>query len=150
MSFPADATTDRLVLFEVGSAAYALPIAQVIEVSEPGPPAGIPMLPRRVASVMNLHGDALPVVARGVLFEEPTPGFAEPAHVLVIGGGEHRSERIGLPVDRVLGIVAGHAREAAGPGLVVERRQVEGRIVAILDAERVIREALRAIEAQEQ
>ncbi len=140
-------TTDRLVLFEIGGAAYALPIAEVVEVSEPGAPAGVPSLPRRVASVMNLHGDALLVVSRRVLFDTPERGFAEPSHVLVIGADALASARLGLPVDRVLGIVPGRPPQPGGTGLVAERRELEGRVVGLLDVRRLIQQASRSIES---
>ena len=58
------AASTRLVLFEVAGATYAIPIAEVLEVMETAPTAGIPGLPRRLAGVVNHHGDALPVVSR--------------------------------------------------------------------------------------
>ena len=135
----------RLVLFEVGDGAYALPIADVIEVTEWAPLAAIPTLPAAVAGVINHHGDALPIVARDVLLEE-TIGAARPEHVLVLGVAGAESGRLGVPVDRVLGLVDVPAGPLAGDGLVVERRPLRGRIVAVLDAARLLERAERVIE----
>ena len=110
----------RLVLFEVGAGAYALPISDVIEVTEWAPLAAIPTLPAAVAGVINHHGDALPIVARDVLLEE-TIGGARPEHVLVLGVAGAEAGRLGVPVDRVLGLVDVPAGPPAGDGLVVER-----------------------------
>jgi chemotaxis-related protein WspB len=135
----------RLVLFEVGAGAYALPISDVIEVTEWSPLAGIPTLPASVAGVINHHGDALPIVARDVLLEE-TIGGARPEHVLVLGVAGAEAGRLGVPVDRVLGLVDVPAGPPAGDGLVVERRPLRGRIVAVLDAARLLERAGRVIE----
>jgi chemotaxis-related protein WspB len=135
----------RLVLFEVGEAAYALPIADVIEVTEWSPVAAIPTLPAAVAGVINHHGDALPIVARDVLLDEP-PSASRPEHVLVLGVAGAESGRLGVPVDSVLGLVDVPAGPPTGDGLVVERRPLRGRIVAVLDAARLLDRAERVIE----
>ena len=135
----------RLVLFEVGGGAYALPIADVIEVPEWSQLAAIPTLPAAFAGVINHHGDALPIVARDALLEEATTA-TQPEHVLVLGVAGGQSGRLGVPVDRVLGLVDVPAGTPAGDGLVVERRPLRGRIVAVLDAARLLERAERVIE----
>jgi chemotaxis-related protein WspB len=137
----------RLVLFEVGGGAYALPIADVIEVTEWSQLAAIPTLPVGVAGVINHHGDALPIVARDALLEEPATG-SRPEHVLVLGAPGGQSGRLGVPVDRVLGLVDAPAGPPPSDGLVVERRPLRGRIVAVLDAARLLERAQRVIEQQ--
>lgn len=135
----------RLVLFEVGGGAYALPIADVIEVTEWSQLAAIPTLPAAVAGVINHHGDALPIVARDALLEEATTE-SRPEHVLVLGVSGGQSGRLGVPVDRVLGLVDVPAGTPTSDGLVVERRPLRGRIVAVLDAARLLERAERVIE----
>ena len=135
----------RLVLFEVGGGAYALPIADVIEVTEWSQLAAIPTLPAAFAGVINHHGDALPIVARDALLEEATTA-TQPEHVLVLGVAGGQSGRLGVPVDRVLGLVDVPAGTPAGDGLVVERRPLRGRIVAVLDAARLLERTERVIE----
>jgi len=137
----------RLVLFEVGGTAYALPIADVIEVAEWSQLAAIPTLSVGVAGVVNHHGDALPIVARDALLEESATG-TPPEHVLVLGAPGGQSGRLGVPVDRVLGLVDAPAGPPASDGLVVERRPLRGRIVAVLDAARLLERAQRVIEQE--
>jgi len=137
----------RLVLFEVGGGAYALPIADVIEVAEWSQLAAIPTLSVGVAGVVNHHGDALPIVARDALLDEPATG-SPPEHVLVLGAPGGQSGRLGVPVDRVLGLVDAPAGPPASDGLVVERRPLRGRIVAVLDAARLLERAQRVIEQE--
>ncbi|RIL05995.1 MAG: hypothetical protein DCC71_08240 [Proteobacteria bacterium] len=135
----------RLVLFDVGGSAYALPISDVLEVAEWNAGAAIPTLAARTAGVVNLHGDALPVVSREALLgAEPTG--AAPENLLVLGAPGAESGRLGVPVDRVLGLADVPPGPAAAEGIVVERRPVRGRIVAVLDAARLLERASRVIE----
>lgn len=135
----------RLVLFEVGGSAYALPIADVVEVAEWAPISAIPTLPTSRAGVVNHHGDALPVVWGEALLGE-SAGASTPENVLVLGAGGAEAGRLGLPVDRVLGLADVPAGTVAQGGVVLERRPVRGRIVAVLDAARLLERAAHVIE----
>ncbi len=147
MTQPATAETEptRLVLFVVGSTGYAIPIADVVEVVETSRTAGIPTLPRGVASVMNHHGDALPVVAREALFEAAGE-LAEPEHVLVLATARGETGRLGLPVDRVLGLADVALAPATGRDLVALRIPLRGRVVGVLHAQRAIERATRVVQ----
>lgn len=136
----------RLVLFEVAGSAYALPIADVVEVAEWSAPAAIPTLPAERAGVVNHHGDALPVVSREALLEVDSLAAA-PESLLVLGARGGESGRLGVPVDRVIGLADAPAGESAAHGIVVERRPVRGRIVAVLDAARLLERAAQVIES---
>jgi len=140
-----DVAGQRLLTFEIGAAVYALPIADVLEVAEVAPMACIPTLSRQVAGVVNHHGDALPVMSREALFELNTGELPEPQHLLVIGERPADAGRLGLPVDRVLGLadgpVAGRATE-----LVAGRRPIDGRVVHILSTAHLFARASQAIE----
>lgn len=135
----------RLVLFEVGGSAWALPISDVVEVAEWAPISAIPTLATTRAGVMNHHGDALPVVWGEALLGE-AGASTTPENVLVLGAGGAEAGRLGLPVDRVLGLADVPAGAVAGDGVVLERRPVRGRIVAVLDAARLLERAAHVIE----
>jgi chemotaxis signal transduction protein len=137
---------ERLLTFEVGGALYALPIAGVLEVVEAGPLVCIPGLPLEVAGVVNHHGDALPVLHFAALLELAAAPAAAPAQVLVVGARGARGGRLGLPVDRVLGLVDGRAAPARGTGPVVERRSLAGRVASLLDPARLVARAREVIE----
>ncbi len=62
----------------------------------------------------------------------------EREHVLVISDRPDGAARLGLPIDRVLGLVDGQATCGANGELVVERRPVDGRVVSILDPRRLV------------
>lgn len=140
-------TNERLLSFEVGGSVYAVPISDVAEVTEPGRIVAVPTLPLRVGGVMNHQGDALPIVHRGVLFEVPAERLAEPRHVLVLARSPEDRGALGIPIDRILGLVPGAGGTARGADAVVERRPIEGRVVSVLDARRLLERAAEAIEA---
>ena len=136
---------EKLVTFEVNGAAWALPIRDVLEVAEVGRVALVPTLPREVGGVVNHHGDALPVLARGTLFEGDTAAV-HPRHLLVLAGRPgDAAGKLGLPVDRILGIVPGRGGAAREPSGVVERRPMDGRVVSILDTKRLLERAATSI-----
>jgi chemotaxis signal transduction protein len=133
----------RWLTFEIGSAAYALPIGDVLEVSEVGHIGRVPSLPRSVGGVMHYHGDALPIVARSALFDVDLEELGEPEHVLVIADRGGDVPRLGLPVDRVLGLA-----DAPPPGALepaAARLPIEGRDADILDIEWLVSRAAEVI-----
>jgi chemotaxis-related protein WspB len=135
----------RLVVFEVADSAYALPIADVLEVAEWAPLAAIPSLDAAAAGVVNHHGDALPVVSREGLLET-APIERAPENLLVLAAPGAEAGRLGVPVDRVVGLADVPAGAPQPDGIVVERRPVHGRLVAVLDAARLLERAARVIE----
>ncbi len=138
---------DRQLMFLFDDVQYAMPIAWVVEVAEKDRVTSIPSLSLPVGGVMNWHGEALPLVATELLLGREsdeagatpfgaatTVGYAQ-EQVLVVSANPGSPARMGMPVDRVIGLVDGTAAEGTEqPGqLIVERRQVDGRIVHILD-----------------
>jgi chemotaxis signal transduction protein len=137
---------DRLLAFEVAGSLYALPIGCVVEVGEVAPLACIPSLPERVGGVMNHHGDALPVIQRGVLLGVDEDSLAEPAHVLAVTARVAGGPRLGVPVDRIVGFIDGAPATARGEGPVAERRVADGRVLFVLDPQRLVARAKNQIE----
>ena len=136
----------RLLTFAVGGGIYALPIASVLEVTEVGADACIPTVPPGVAWVMNYHGDALPVVRSSVLLDLAEASVPAPEHVLVITARSTNTPDLGLPVDRILGLVAGPSAAARDHEPIAERRPLDGRVANILDAHRLVAKARKVIE----
>jgi chemotaxis signal transduction protein len=137
---------ERLLAFEVGGTAYAVPIADVSEVTELGRISAVPTLPQQVGGVMNHQGDALPVLFRSALFDVAADSLVEPQHVLVLAQNQDDRGALGVPVDRVLGLVDGAGGVARGADAVVERRPIDGRVVTVLDARRLLERAAETIE----
>ena len=148
MSEPRSAlwSDERLLTFEVGATLYALPIAGVLEVIEAEPVACIPMLPPTVAGVTNYHGDALPVMRRSSLLDVDESVLPEPEQVLVLNDRGGSTARLGLPVDRVLGLIDGAAAASTDEDPVAERRHLNGRVANILDPVRLVAKASEVIE----
>jgi chemotaxis signal transduction protein len=142
----AASSSDRLLVFEVGGTLYALPIADITEVTEVGRIASVPSLPAAIGGVMNHHGDALLVLHRGALLEIAQESLSEPQNVLVLGKSPEDAGRLGLPVDAIVGLVDGAGGTATGADAVAERRPVGGRLVNVLDPQRLLMRAVQVIE----
>ena len=139
------ASADRLLAFELAGALYALPIADVAEVTEVGRLSAVPMLPSAVGAVVNHHGDAL-LVVHGAALLERAPGAKPPAHLLVLARDPDDPDRFGLPVDRICGLVDGPPVAARGPSPIAARRPVGGRLMQVLDARRLLEKAQATLE----
>ncbi len=143
------ADDERILVFEVAANTYALPIASVLEVAEVGELTCIPMLASTTGGVMNHHGDALPVLRSASLLEHEGGEDERPERVLVIARPGTSAPSLGLPVDRIQGLVPGGGATAPGAAPFAERRPIDGRLVQVLDpqwlvakAEEVIHESL--------
>jgi chemotaxis signal transduction protein len=145
-SAPSMKIHERLLTFEVGGSIYALPIESVVEVSEADVLSSIPTVPLETAGVMNHHGDALPVVKRSTLLDVEEAELPEPAHVLVIAPRTTGGAQLGMPVDRIVGLVDGAGAISPGADPVAERRPIDGRVVFVLDPRRLVGRAAEAIE----
>jgi len=157
---PAERSADRLLAFEVASTVFALPIAAVLEVAEVDRATCVPGVPTDVAAVMNWHGDPLPLVASSLLVapDGDAGGDARGTGGALAGGGLLReqvlvlsdrgdeSARLGMPVDRVVGLIEGGAPARKATRMVVERRPVDGRVVAVLDPRLLVARAGEIIE----
>jgi len=132
----AAASENRMLAFELGTTLFALPISGVVEVAESARVAPVPMLPRASFGVVNHHGDALPVVFGGAVLA--FSGASAPTRLLVLAGDVDDPDRYGLPVDRILGLVAGEAALARSANPIAERRRHEGRVLNVLDPRRLL------------
>ena len=142
---------DRLLTFEVSGTVYALPISEVLEVVESGNVTCVPSLPKSHGGVMNWHGEALPVVRPSLLLDrEEAVADEEPSsdgQYLVVTDRPDESARLGLPIDRVIGLVDGHASRFQGPNVVAERKPVDGRVVSVINPRRLVERAVEVIES---
>ncbi len=138
---------DRLLTFEIGESLFAMPIAGVLEVAERGVEACVPTVSSSIASVINYRGDALPVVRRERLLELGDAEESRPEHVLVVTDSPTHAARLGLEVDRVLGLIDGEGATSRGSEPVAERRPIDGRLAHILDPARLVARAREVIES---
>lgn len=151
---------DRQLMFLFGDARYAMPIAWVVEVAEKARVTSVPSLALPVGGVMNWNGEALPVVATELLLGREsdeagatpfgasiTVGYAQ-EQVLVISASPGSPALMGIPVDRVIGLIDGAVEQTlrqAGQ-MIVERRPFEGRLVHVLDPEALVARGEEVIE----
>jgi hypothetical protein len=94
---------------------------------------------------MNYRGDALPVVRREHLLPVGAATGA-PEHVLVVTDRKSPVPRLGLDVDRVLGLVDGDCQPAHDGSVVAERRPLDGRLACVLDPARLVARAREVVE----
>jgi len=137
-----------MMLFEVAGTTYALPISEVLEVVEQRGTCCVPTLPKDRGCVMNWHGEALPVVAPHLLLggapiverdEEGLQSF------LVVSDRPDAGAQLGLPVDGVCGLVDGEVGRALGDDVVVEQRPLDGRLVNLINPQRLVARAEEVI-----
>jgi hypothetical protein len=88
----------------------------------------------------------LPVLRRASLLDVDEASLPEPAHVLVVTDRETGGARLGLPVDRIVGLVDGAAAVARGAHPVAERRPIGGRVANVLDPKQLVARAQEVIE----
>ena len=138
---------DRLLTFEIGESLFAMPIAGILEVTERGVEACVPTVSSGIAGVINYRGDALPVVRRERLLDLGDAKQSQPEHVLVVTDSPTHAARLGLEVDRVLGLVDGEGATSRGSEPVAERRPMDGRLAHILDPARLVARAREVIES---
>ena len=138
---------DRLLTFEIGESLFAMPIAGILEVTERGVEACVPTVSSCIASVINYRGDALPVVRRERLLELGDAEQSRPEHVLVVTDSPTHAARLGLEVDRVLGLIDGEVGASRDSEPVAERRPIDGRLAHILDPARLVARAREVIES---
>jgi len=141
---------ERLLTFEVAGAAYALPIGDVLEVSEVARIDRVPGLRGDLGGVMQYHGDALPVLARAALFPVGAGELPEPQHVVVVAGDGGDVPRLGLPVDRVLGLADAVLPAARPRDELSVRVPLDGRVTGVLDAELLVRRAAEVVARAEE
>ena len=134
---------DRLLTFEVSGGLFALPIDGILEVAEMCDVACIPSMPASVGGVVNYHGDALPMLSWSSLGD--IENSAQPASFLVITDRGSDVARLGISVDRIIGLVDGSATAAEENKIVAERRSINGRIASLLDPRQLVARAKRVI-----
>ena len=88
------------------------------------------------------------MLRRERLLEPGAGALHAPQHVLVISDRPNSPPCLGLEVDRVLGLVDGGRRtaDARGSEPVAERRPLDGRMLQVVDASRLVARARKVIE----
>lgn len=143
-----EAEQAHFLVFRVGGEICAFALTLVQEIVRVPRIVGVPLSPPSVRGLVNLRGRVLPVIsARGALDvpEEETPGEHSRIVVLQNAGG------YGLLVDRVDGVATGEpaplktAQDVPGRDVFAGTLHAEGKVMLLLDAERLVRRELVAL-----
>jgi purine-binding chemotaxis protein CheW len=117
------------VSVRAGGEPYALPVEDILEVTELGDIAPVPGAGAAVLGVRNLRGQVLPVVDLTTLLR--LPAGERPERIVV---AEQGGRRAGLAVDSVSDVgVVGEPTQAAESGCLRGATLVDGSLVGIVD-----------------
>jgi purine-binding chemotaxis protein CheW len=133
------AGTRQLVVFALGREEYALPIETVHEVIRWSEPRSIGAAEPWLLGVVSVRGAIVPVCDLAVRLGHGTARAAEPRIVLV----EVKAGRVGLVVDEVAEVLTVDAERiaavpAAGDDALAGIAELDGRLIIVLDAERLL------------
>jgi purine-binding chemotaxis protein CheW len=131
----------RLIVFRVDEALYALPVERVREIVRVRPITPVPRLPAAVIGVISLRGQVLQVIDLRLRLGLPGVAGARRARIVVAHDGDGRVA--GILVDAVEEVVtAGEETFCDAPGgaagVVAGLFRREGRFVSIVDLDRVM------------
>lgn len=105
----------KVLVFHIGRERYALPLTAVLRVLPVARLKALPGAPDYVPGLLDLHGEAVPVVDLSRLAGTPPSAVRYDTRILLVdvpAGGQIR--RLGLKAERVAGVAAieGGLREA--------------------------------------
>jgi purine-binding chemotaxis protein CheW len=136
----------QMVGFQVGRETFAVPISQVHEILRVPHIAPVPEAPSHVEGVMNLRGKIISVVDLRKRFGERNLERGKRSRVMVV---EIDRRKVGLIVDSASEVLKLAPSQIEPPpyttshgetdGYVVAVGKVQGRIILLVDLERVLR-----------
>lgn len=138
--------TELHVAFKVADATYVLPIRDVIQMESYSGATHVPGTPDYVAGLVQVRGSVIPVVDLRARFRLPPAELTLDSRIVVV---EHRERRVGLLVDSAREMLKLDPAAFEPPPEVVSADSAHfvrsvaragGRLVMLMDAERVIGE----------
>lgn len=101
----------KAMVFHVGRERYALPLAGVLRVLPVARLKALPGAPHFVPGLLDLHGEAVPVIDLSRLAGSPPDAVRHDTRILLVDvDAAGRRRRLGLKAERVLGVA-----DIAGP-----------------------------------
>ncbi|MGK2858637.1 MAG: chemotaxis protein CheW [Thermoanaerobaculia bacterium] len=140
-----------LLTFSMAAETWGVETRHVREVCQLRNLTALPCTPPFVAGVMSLRGGILAIIDLRTFFGLPSGGLTELNKVIVLRGGNHE---LGLLADSIEGVrsIAVPELQEGLPTLtgIRERflRGVTGRMLAVLDGERLLSDAALKVEEQ--
>jgi chemotaxis-related protein WspB len=140
----------KAMVFHIGRERYALPLAGVLRVLPVARLKALPGAPHYVPGLLDLHGEAIPVIDLSRLAGTPPDAVRHDTRILlveVVAAGRRR--RLGLKAERVLGVAAvdgplADAGVAAAPWLGRVAAGSEG-MLQLLDPDRLLAPDVEAL-----
>jgi purine-binding chemotaxis protein CheW len=127
------------VYVRVGAEGYALPVDHVLEVLGPGRLSPLPGAAAYVLGLRNVRGQVVPVFDLAALVGAGSPESRQRVCV-----ASHRAGLAGLAVDEVTDVAELPSGGEADVGPLLARSTlVDGRLVGVVDAERLFTELER-------
>lgn len=133
----------KALVFHVGRERYALPLAGVLRVLPVARLRALPGAPHFAPGLLDLHGEAIPVIDLSRLAGSPPDAVRHDTRILLVDvDAAGRRRRLGLKAERVLGVadIAGPLAEAgvvAAPWLGQVAAGAEG-MLQLLDPDRLL------------
>ncbi|WP_371363918.1 Chemotaxis protein CheW [Sporomusa rhizae] len=143
-------SSEQLVVFQLATAEYAIPISQVKEIIRYNGATKIPTTPEYMEGIINLRGKVISVVDLSGKFALPTEkGVAKQALIIEVAGRE-----VGLVVDEVTEVIRLEETEVEAANDLAQSNvfikaigKVDKRLLIILDLSNLFTEEMLAMKA---
>ena len=97
----------KTLVFHIGRERYALPLASVLRVLPVARLKALPGAPHFVPGLLDLHGEAIPVIDLSRLAGTPADAVRYDTRILLVDvDAAGRRRRLGLKAERVVGVAA--------------------------------------------
>lgn len=141
-------SSEQLVVFQLATAEYAIPISQVKEIIRYNGATKIPTTPEYMEGIINLRGKVISVVDLSGKFALPTEkGVAKQALIIEVAGRE-----VGLVVDEVTEVIRLEETEVEAANDLAQSNmfikaigKVDKRLLIILDLSNLFSEEVLAM-----
>jgi chemotaxis-related protein WspB len=140
----------KVMVFHIGGERYALPLVAVLRVLPVARLKALPGAPHFVPGLLDLHGEALPVIDVSRLAGTPPDAVRYDTRILLVAVmAAGRPRRLGLKTERVLGVasIAGplaDAGVASAPWLGKIAPGADG-MLQLLDPDRLLAPDVEAL-----
>ncbi len=97
----------KVLVFHIGRERYALPLSGILRVLPAARLKALPGTPHYVAGLLDLHGEALPVIDLSRLAGSPAEAVRYDTRILLVEApAAGRVRRLGLKAERVAGVAS--------------------------------------------
>ena len=140
----------KTMVFHIGRERYALPLASVLRVLPVARLKALPGAPHFVPGLLDLHGEAIPVIDLSRLAGTPPDAVRYDTRILLVEiDAAGRRRRLGLKAERVVGVASldgalADAGVASAPWLGQVAPGVDG-MLQLLDPDRLLAPDVEAL-----